>query len=113
MANQMSTIGTQNGFILTPTELNKGNGLTDTQAPHKTPSKQYYNFVAKSTTPQSSSDKGTTTQTIVLSKEQSTVESLGTDNDKSVDQSGVDCQHQGRRWDSRQGNQKAEWHRVF
>ena len=78
MPAQMSTIGTQNDSILTPTKLNKGNGLTDTQAPHKTPSKEYYNFVSKSNTSQPNITKGAAAQTIVLETEQSTNETLGT-----------------------------------
>lgn len=78
MPAQMSTIGTQNDSILTPTELNKGNGLTDTQAPHKTPSKEYYNFVSKSNTSQLNITKGAAAQTTVLETEQSTNETLGT-----------------------------------
>ncbi|MBD2535130.1 hypothetical protein H6G97_39260 [Nostoc flagelliforme FACHB-838] len=73
-ANQMSTNCGQN----------KGNGLTDTQTPHKTPSKQYYNFIAKSNTSQSNSDNGIAAQTIILSTEQPTNGTLGTHNESTL-----------------------------
>jgi hypothetical protein len=59
--------------------LNKGNGLTDTHTPHKTQGKQYYNFA-----PESNTNKSAVAQTIVLSTERATNETLGTHNESTL-----------------------------
>jgi hypothetical protein len=59
IANQMSTNESQNGFILTPAQLNKGSGLTDTRKCTDTLLEQFYKCnITESITSQSSSDKG-------------------------------------------------------
>jgi hypothetical protein len=65
--------------LKTAAGLNKGNGLTDTHTPHKTQSKQYYNFV-----PESNTNKGAVAQTIALATEKSTNETLGTHKESTL-----------------------------
>ncbi|WP_341529854.1 hypothetical protein WKK05_11350 [Nostoc sp. UHCC 0302] len=78
-------VGLANAQMSTICGQNKGNGLTDTQVPDSLLSKEFYTRnPTKSITSQSSSDKGAITQTIVLSREQSTVESFGTHNESTL-----------------------------
>ncbi|WP_341531381.1 hypothetical protein WKK05_37315 (plasmid) [Nostoc sp. UHCC 0302] len=67
VADQMSTNGSQNGFILTPTQLNKGSGLTDTLKYTDTVLQQFYKRnITESITPQASISKGAIAQTLVF-----------------------------------------------
>ncbi|WP_341532184.1 DUF488 family protein (plasmid) [Nostoc sp. UHCC 0302] len=66
------------------TELDKGSGLTDTQAPHKTQSKEYYKFDPKSNISHLNINNGAAAQAIVILREQPTNESLGTHNESTL-----------------------------
>ena len=83
VTHQMSTNGTQNDSRLT--QLSNGIGQPDTLTTTDILIEKYYTRSGtESITSQSSNNKGAIAQTIVLSKEQSTVESLGTDNENTL-----------------------------
>ncbi|MBW4458619.1 MAG: hypothetical protein KME55_42070 [Nostoc indistinguendum CM1-VF10] len=79
----MSTNGSQNGFILTPTQLNNGIGQPDTLTTTILIEKSY-TCTTESITSQTSSHNGTAPQTTILAREQATVKSLGTDNGSTL-----------------------------
>ena len=83
VTHQMSTNGTQNDSRLT--QLSNGIGQPDTLTTTDILIEKYYTRSGtESITSQSSNNKGAIAQTIVLSKEQSTVESLGTHNESTL-----------------------------